>query len=107
MKSIVGWFEALPLSMTTLIVTCLSAAVALLWTPIRSRGLRWTLAFVSPFLIAWCVYWTPVWMGADPSEYGAWSGLFLAVWGFPATIASILVVLAVGERSRRGTRDRR
>jgi len=106
MRELYAWFESLPLSGTIAVVTCISATFALACTRIRSRGVKWTFALIGPSVIAWCVYWTPVWMGAPPSEYSAWSGIFVAVWGVPATIASALVVFAVGRLSRDGTHRR-
>jgi predicted membrane protein len=100
LERLLGWFETQPIHITTLVVVSMSAAVALLWVPIQSR-LKWTLALVSPFLVAWCVYWTPVWMGANPSEYSAWWGVFLMVWGIPGALASLAVVYVGNTLNRR------
>jgi hypothetical protein len=99
-----GWFEDLSLPQTTLVVSAISAAFAVLWARIRSRGVKWAMAVVSPFVIAWCIYWTPVLLGPAPSDYAAWSIIFLTVWGVPGAIASTLVVYALGKATGRSAR---
>jgi hypothetical protein len=102
MKGILGWFEAQPLQITVLLMTALSACLALLWVPIRSRGVKWALTLLSPFFIAWQVYWLPVRMGKSPSEYAAWVGVFMIAWGIPGAIAaSLVVVFGSALRSRK------
>jgi hypothetical protein len=40
-------------------------------------------------------------MGANPSEYSAWWGVFLMVWGIPGALASLAVVYVGNTLNRR------
>jgi hypothetical protein len=35
---------------------------------------------IVPFSLAYCLYWLPVWLGAEPSEFSAWAILFVGAW---------------------------
>ena len=74
------------------VVAALSALIALAYLPIRSSAMRWGLALLTPFVLAWAIYSMPVWMGADPSEYSVWAVLFVVLWGGAGALASSLVV---------------
>ena len=81
MNNIAHWIESLPAEALFALVMALSAVVAGLCLRIRLRMVRWALALVIPFVIAWCLYWMPVWVGNDPSEHAAWAPLFVVLWG--------------------------
>jgi hypothetical protein len=100
--TIAGWLGSLPSPAIYALVTTLSAAVAALCLRIRQRMLRWTLAVVVPFVIAWCTYWAPVWAGRDPSEYGPWAPLFIVPWGLCGVVGAALVFVV----KRAATRSR-
>lgn len=37
---------------------------------------RWLLVVAIPFVLAYCLYWSPVWLGSDDvSQYSAWAVL--------------------------------
>jgi len=63
MRSMFAWFETLPLWGNTAIMAALSALIALAYPPIRSGAIRWALALLTPFALAWAVFSTPVWKG--------------------------------------------
>jgi hypothetical protein len=94
MKSIADWLESLPIAAMLALVMALSAVAAALCLRIRLRTARWALALAVPFMIAWSIYWMPVWAGNDPSEYGAWSPVFIVAWGLAGAVASVLVFIA-------------
>ena len=98
---LMGWFETLPLPITTAILASLSALVALACASIRWPWLKWLLALGSPFAIAWCTYWAPVWMGESAAEYSAWSRRFLIAWGVPGALVSALVLYVAGRSKQR------
>jgi hypothetical protein len=76
-----------------IIVAVLS--VGIVWflcrvSPVRLHAL-WIV--IAPFVVAYCVYWSPVWLGAgDSSEYHIWGGMivfwFLAGF-FPSAFLSV------------------
>ena len=82
-------------------VAAASALLALLWVPLESRRLKYTLALTAPFVLAMSLYWMPVWMGEPATEYAAWWGLFLLFWGPPGALASLLVVSVADTPNRR------
>jgi hypothetical protein len=99
-----AWLGSLSLPATTAIVVFLSAVCALLCVWIRRPLVRWSVAVASPFAIAYCMYWSPVWMGADPSGYGSWAGPLIGTWSVAGLGASV-VVLYAGTRWRRPRAD--
>jgi hypothetical protein len=105
MNNIAHSLESLPGAAVFALVMALSAVVAGLCLRIRLRTVRWALALVTPFVIAWCIYWMPVWVGNDdPSEYGAWAPLFIVPWGVSGAVASVLVFVAKRTMTRVRTR---
>jgi hypothetical protein len=58
---------------------------------------------VVPFAVSFCLYWTPVWLGADSSEYSAWAflgiGEYFLVGFFPAAFLALIL------RKRRQRRE--
>ena len=97
------WLESLPAAAVFALVMALSAVVATLSLRVRLRTVRW-LALVTPFVIAWCIYWLPAWAGNDPSEYDAWAPLFIVPWGLSGAVASVLVFVAKRTMTRVRTR---
>jgi hypothetical protein len=93
MNNVTHWLESLPAPAVLALVMAPSAVVAALCLRIRLRTVRWGLALATPFVIAWCIYWMPVWAGNDPSEYGAWAPLFIVPLGLAGAVASVLVFI--------------
>lgn len=53
----------------------------------------WKLwAGIVPLAFAYCLYWTPVWLGNDPSEYSAWQFVVIVPWFIAGVISSSIVV---------------
>jgi hypothetical protein len=84
-------------------VVLVSAILAFVWTRIRSTPLRWLLALSVPLVISYSLYWSPVWLGADSSEYSAWAPLFIVPWYIAGAAMSSLVIYLVDWRQRRRT----
>jgi hypothetical protein len=104
MNNIAHWLDSLPAAAVFVLVMASSAVVAALCLRIRLRTVRWALALVTPFVIAWCIYWMLVWVGNHPSEYGAWAPLFIVPWGLSGAVASVLVSVAKRTMTRVRTR---
>ena len=75
----------------TFFVALVSAAVVWLLARMFTK-LRKLWIVIVPFTIAFCLYWSPVWLGTDPSEYHAWALVFIVPWFLAGAIASAAVV---------------
>jgi hypothetical protein len=96
------WLETLPMSATTAIVAAASVAIVFVVSRVLMTRWRWLFAFLVPFSVAYCLYWTPVWSGADSLEYSAWAGIFIGVWGMAGAVScSILVAVLRSHRNKR------
>jgi hypothetical protein len=88
-----NFIQSLPFSVLATIVAVISAAVAALFARIQSRALAWFAALAAPFVLSCALYWSPVWFGANPSEFVAWAPLFVVPWCLCGCIASCVVLL--------------
>jgi hypothetical protein len=77
------------------VVAAMSAVIALITGRLQPIALRWSAIVVTPSTISYCLYWFPVWLGADSSEYSSWSGVFIIPWSAVGILASVAVVIAV------------
>lgn len=75
-----------------LLVAACSAILAWPVCYARPAILRWGGAVFVPLAFSYCIYWLPVWRGANPSEYSAWEVLGIGVPFLAGLIASILVM---------------
>ena len=77
-----------------LVAVC-SAIIAWPVCFVRPAVLRWGVAIFVPFVLSYCIYWLPVWRGANPSEYSSWEALGIGAPFLAGLIASILVIVIV------------
>jgi len=61
----------------------------------RATGLRWAAAVLVPFLLSYCAYWMPAWLGANSSEYSSWEFLGVGAPFLAGLVASGLVTSIV------------
>jgi hypothetical protein len=61
-------------------------------------GALWTL--IVPLAIAYSLYWSPVWLGADPVGYSVWE-FMIVLWFFAGFFPSAFLVLVLQKRSAR------
>jgi hypothetical protein len=95
-----AFVESLSLGTGAIIVAVGSLIIVWLlcsMSPPRSRPL-WAIAI--PFALAYCLYWSPVWFGADPSEYGAWVLIGVGAWFLAGFVPSIILVPYLRTRKR-------
>ncbi len=97
--------QSLTLRSGAVVVALMSAILAFVWARLPSTAPRWLLALSSPFVIAYSLYWLPVWRGASPSEYSTWAPLFIAPWYVAGAIMSSLVIYLDRRRQRRRRRQ--
>ena len=84
----------------TLVVAVVSFLLAFVWAKVSIGWLRWLLAASMPILVAGVVYWTPVWLGGDASEYSAWSGVAVIFGGLPGAVISAFTVFLIRQSRR-------
>lgn len=77
------------------VVAVLSAVFALFTGRLHPTALRWGAGALAPISISYCLYWLPVWLGADASEYSSWSGVFVIPWSLVGILASVAVTIGV------------
>ena len=67
-----------------------------------SKSLAWAVALIAPVVVAYVLYWMPVWVRGQSSdaEYSAWEGLVLSVWGSAGVLASVLAVAIFGRKRK-------
>ena len=93
MKEIIN---SLSFGSAALLVAIVSAIISFGLSRVESKKIKWMSGLIIPFFIAYFLYWSPVFFfGADPSEYGAWSGIFIIPWYAAGTFASILVLFII------------
>ena len=80
-----------------LVAVC-SALIAWLLCRIQPIILRWIGAVVAPFAVSYCIYWLPVWRGANPSQYYSWELLGIGIPFAAGLITSLLVIIILGRR---------
>jgi hypothetical protein len=91
--------ESLSLGSGAVLVAVLSAGVVWLLCAISPVSLRWIWAVIVPFIFAYCLYWSPGWLGSDDvSQYGAWAGIGVGTWFLSGVIPSALLVLVLRKR---------
>jgi|SRR5215469_8892844 len=78
-----------------------STAVVWLLCCVCSAALRKLSVVIVPFVLAYCLYWFPVWFSGEPSwEYRNWMFVFLVPWFLAGAIPSVVVVWIFEKRHR-------
>jgi hypothetical protein len=75
-----------------LVIAVLSALLALVWARIPAVVVKWLVSLGAPLFLSYGLYWSPVFLGAEPSEFHAWAPLFVVPWFVAGAFASVLVV---------------
>jgi hypothetical protein len=77
-------------------------SLVLVATLSRFSSVRWypLWAVLIPFVVAYCLYWSPVWLGNDPSEYSIWSGMVISVWFVAGASASSALLFFLHKRRK-------
>lgn len=94
------FMESLPFPVVAAMLAGVSVAISVAFARIRSRTVAWAAALLTPLLLSYASYWSPVWFGADPAEYDTWSFVFIVPWFLAGAVASCLS-LAVARRRLR------
>jgi hypothetical protein len=89
-------FDSLSLKSRALVVVFASLLTAIALSHVRSNLLKWLLSLGAPLLFAYCLYWTPVWLGTSSEEYSKWAPIFIIPWFAAGALASSVAVLFAG-----------
>ena|SRR5271169_5640796 len=95
MKSFV---ESLSIGSGAAVVAVLSVGVVWLLCSALPPALRWLWVGIVPLIFAYSLYWLPVWLGSDSSEYSAWAALFVGPWFLAGAIPSTVLVIVLQKR---------
>ena len=96
-----AFFQSLSLTSASVLVAVISGVAALLIGRVGSALARWFAAVLFPFMLAYSVYWMPVWLGADGSEYLAWALLGVGVPFLAGLVPSVVVTFVVTRNANR------
>jgi hypothetical protein len=92
--------ESLSLGSGAILLAIISTFVVWLLSLVCPVVLHKFLAVIVPLTLAYCLFWLPVWLGADSFGYGTWEFVFIIPWFLAGLIPSWIIV---GElRKRRG-----
>src|ERR1035437_10397545 len=92
------FLESLSLGSGAVVIAVCSSLLTGLWLCARSVRSAWLIALLAPLVLSFCLYWLPVWLGANASEYFSWAPLFIGMWFLAGAVPSAVVVLIFGRR---------
>lgn len=93
------FLESLSLTSGALLVAIVSAAAVWILSTLLPKVQRWIWVIIVPFVLAYCLYWLPVWLGSDDvSQFVAWAFVVVPIWFVTGVIASRLTVLVLPKR---------
>jgi hypothetical protein len=95
------FLESFSLGSGALLIAIFSVGIVWLLIFLLPKALDWLWVVLVPFSLAYCLYWSPVWLGADDiAQYGAWSFLGVGTWFVAGLFPSAILALIL--RKRRG-----
>ena len=100
-RAIIDFFDSLGLGYGSALIAGLSALVACITARLLLRPVRWTLAIVIPFVLSYCCYWMPVWLGRPPDQDSSWEPIGVGFFWFAGLLASLVVTLIVSRHAKR------
>jgi hypothetical protein len=84
--------DSLSLQTGALVVALTSAVVGVLVAWIAPRKVAAGLAIAVPIALAYCLYWSPVWLGGHNSaEYSTWVLFVVGVWSIVGLATSLML----------------
>ena len=93
--------ESLSLSSSAVLIAVLSVSVVWLLCFILPAAFGSLWVVIVPLILAYFLYWLPVWLGADSSEYRAWAVLGVGAWFLSEAIPPAVLVLILEQRRDR------
>lgn len=83
--------RSISLGTGAVLIAVTSAVVAVGLIRISNVFLKWCLAIFISTACSYVLYWSPVWLGAEPYEYAVWELAALIPWTLAGLIASAIV----------------
>jgi len=93
-----AFVESLSLGSGALLIGLFSAGIVWLLCTVLPRVLHSLCVLIVPLILAYSLYWLPVWLGADPSEFSVWAVLVIGIWFLAGAIPSAAIALIVRKR---------
>jgi hypothetical protein len=95
------FLESISLGSGALLIAVLSTVIAWLLRSRLSKNQHSLSAVIVPFVLAYCLYWSPVWLGSDDvAQYDAWAGM-IVLWFLAGFFPSAVMVLIIQKRRSR------
>jgi hypothetical protein len=100
------FLDSFSLGSGALLIAVLSMGVVWLLRSRLSKNLHSLSAVIVPFILAYCLYWSPVWLGADDiSQYSFWALVFIVPWFLAGFFPCAAMVVIIQKHRIRMTRD--
>ena len=100
--AVLNFLNSLSVGTGGLVVLLLSAALSVPAYFIRSRPLRYMSGMAGAFLVAYALYWSPVWLGANRSEFSSWAFASIPIWFLAGAVGSVLATWLLERRTTHG-----
>ena len=100
------FLESISFGSGALLIGVLSVGIVWVLRSVLSKNLHSLAAVIVPFFPANCLYWSPVWLGADSSEYSIWAFAFVGAWSLAGFFPGALLVLIIQKHRARMTRGK-
>jgi len=103
-----AFIESLSLGSGAVLLAILSVGLVCLLCSLSPKSLHKVWVVVVPFALAYCLYWSPVWLDADRSEfyqallrseYHTWQ-FMIVPWYLAGAIPSAAIVFKLGRHVR-------
>jgi hypothetical protein len=94
------FLESLSLGSGAVLTAVCSVVLAWPLCYLRPMVFRWLGAVGVLLVLAFCLYWLPVWLGANPSEYSSWSFLIVGAWFLAGAVPSALIIFIAGRQAK-------
>jgi hypothetical protein len=93
------FIQSLSFTSGAILLACFSAVVVWFLCSLFPVPLRKLWVVIVPLVLAYCLYWLPVWFNGEPSwEYHNWMFVFLIPWFLSGAIPSAVVVWILEKR---------
>ena len=96
MSPMLQFLLSLSLATGALVVALASGVLGAICGQVRPPLVRRALALLVPFALAYSLYWLPVWLGQNPSEYGGWWLVCIPPWYAAGVLASAAATYGSG-----------
>ena len=71
----------------------ISAVITISWLYFFEKKFAWLIGPALSFVISYSLYWTPVWLGEDASDFRGWAIILIGFWTFWGTVSSLAVFI--------------